>query len=243
MLLLPRFDDFGGGLCPTSYPGGLENTHSTVHNWVGGLMTEAETAAQDPIFWFHHAYVDALWLQWQRTFSETPLRLDDLLPGIPGRWTARETLDVRSPRLDYDYIACERDHPIGELAEHQDPKMLGLRIPPYVTAIRFIARGITVHGKPPAALTLTHVDGMRATLSLFGLGHHQDLHGDPHHPSTGESGAAGWLFLKGDVTRARDLPLRLGLEWADPPGGPAAGGHVQVRSVTVQMVDALVARS
>ena len=243
VLRLTRFDDFGGGLCPTSYPGGLENTHSTVHNWVGGLMLEAKTAAQDPLFWLHHAYVDALWLQWQQTHTEAPLALDAVLPGVPGRWTVRETLNVRSPRLDYDYITCESDHSLDDWAAGEEPKPLGLRVPPHVTAIRFIARGITAHGRPPAALVLTNVDGARVTLSLFGLGHHHGRHDDPHHPSAKEeSGAAGWLFLEGDITRGRDLPLRLAIEWADPRVDPAARGHIHVRSLTVQMVDALVAR-
>src|SRR5262249_11460120 len=38
--------------------------HDGVHGFVGGLMNSAETAAQDPIFWLHHANVDRLWTVW-----------------------------------------------------------------------------------------------------------------------------------------------------------------------------------
>lgn len=48
--------------------GALENTpHGSVHVVVGGkggLMSSILTAAQDPIFWFHHANIDRLWSAW-----------------------------------------------------------------------------------------------------------------------------------------------------------------------------------
>jgi len=64
--------EFGGGPAdPTvqfsSWTGVLENTpHNIVHDLVGGqgLMSDPDTAAQDPIFWLHHANVDRIWNQW-----------------------------------------------------------------------------------------------------------------------------------------------------------------------------------
>ncbi len=42
----------------------VNGPHGTVHTSVGGNMHAVETAAQDPIFWVHHAQVDRLWNLW-----------------------------------------------------------------------------------------------------------------------------------------------------------------------------------
>lgn len=57
-----RRDSFGGSLVER---GSLEvRPHNALHNAVGGKMGDPNTAAQDPIFWLHHAYIDYLWDQW-----------------------------------------------------------------------------------------------------------------------------------------------------------------------------------
>jgi tyrosinase len=38
--------------------------HDVVHVALGGLMSSVDTAAQDPIFWLHHANIDRLWNHW-----------------------------------------------------------------------------------------------------------------------------------------------------------------------------------
>ncbi len=38
--------------------------HNNVHVDIGGLMSDPDTAALDPIFWFHHANIDRLWQVW-----------------------------------------------------------------------------------------------------------------------------------------------------------------------------------
>ncbi len=38
--------------------------HNVVHSDLGGLMGVIDTAAQDPIFWLHHANIDRLWNKW-----------------------------------------------------------------------------------------------------------------------------------------------------------------------------------
>ncbi|MHB8531983.1 MAG: tyrosinase family protein [Solirubrobacteraceae bacterium] len=38
--------------------------HNAVHVFVEGLMQSPDTAAQDPIFWLHHANIDRLWSEW-----------------------------------------------------------------------------------------------------------------------------------------------------------------------------------
>lgn len=42
----------------------LEAVHATVHNQIGGTMVPVKTAAFDPIFWFHHAFVNIIWSMW-----------------------------------------------------------------------------------------------------------------------------------------------------------------------------------
>lgn len=60
---------FGGGTSApkqsSSAAGDLErHPHNVVHSALGGLMSAVRTAAQDPIFWLHHANIDRLWNQW-----------------------------------------------------------------------------------------------------------------------------------------------------------------------------------
>jgi Common central domain of tyrosinase len=62
---------FGGGNLPPNRPrfwgqSGLpEGTpHGTVHVQLGGWMRDPEEAAQDPIFWLHHANIDRIWAVW-----------------------------------------------------------------------------------------------------------------------------------------------------------------------------------
>jgi len=53
------FSHFGGT------NGALENTpHNHIHVDIGGLMSDPDTAALDPIFWLHHANIDRLWEVW-----------------------------------------------------------------------------------------------------------------------------------------------------------------------------------
>ncbi|WNI16492.1 tyrosinase family protein [Actinacidiphila sp. ITFR-21] len=39
--------------------------HNRVHQWVGGHMTGA-SSPNDPVFWLHHAFIDLIWVRWQR---------------------------------------------------------------------------------------------------------------------------------------------------------------------------------
>jgi tyrosinase len=60
---------FGGPETGFSHFGGvnglLENApHNLIHDDVGGLMGDPETAALDPIFWLHHSNIDRLWEVW-----------------------------------------------------------------------------------------------------------------------------------------------------------------------------------
>jgi tyrosinase len=63
--------EFAGGIAgPAQFAGAtgqLESTpHNSVHGQMGGLMGVVQQAAQDPIFWLHHANIDRLWWKWNK---------------------------------------------------------------------------------------------------------------------------------------------------------------------------------
>jgi tyrosinase len=39
--------------------------HNRVHQWVGGHMIGG-SSPNDPVFWLHHAFIDLIWVRWQR---------------------------------------------------------------------------------------------------------------------------------------------------------------------------------
>lgn len=62
---------FGTSLCSYSSLSALGdaasgNWHSSVHNNIGGSMANLPIASAAYIFWSWHAYVDDVWVQWQR---------------------------------------------------------------------------------------------------------------------------------------------------------------------------------
>ena len=44
----------------------LEYQHGGTHVFIGGDMERLETSAFDPIFFFHHAFVDYIWEQFRQ---------------------------------------------------------------------------------------------------------------------------------------------------------------------------------
>lgn len=60
---------FGGNPSPpTQFDSGTgdleQQPHNVIHCVVGGLMCDPDTAAQDPVFFLHHANIDRLWKRW-----------------------------------------------------------------------------------------------------------------------------------------------------------------------------------
>ena len=47
----------------------LELAHGGPHVWVGGQMAGLNTAAHDPVFFLHHAFIDYIWEQFRRRQS------------------------------------------------------------------------------------------------------------------------------------------------------------------------------
>jgi tyrosinase len=68
--------EFGGGVTSPlgrfwSETGRLEQTpHNDVHVVIGGWMGNPDTAAQDPIFWLHHANIDRIWWLWHKHYLD-----------------------------------------------------------------------------------------------------------------------------------------------------------------------------
>lgn len=97
----PTFAAYGGRAPQGA--GRLENPpHNAVHRAVGGNMGQTTTAAQDPIFWAHHANVDRLWSEWQKTHpGADPPNPDEIL--APWSMKVRDVLSTTV--LGYEYVA------------------------------------------------------------------------------------------------------------------------------------------
>ena len=53
----------------------IEREHDFVHIWIGGIMSRTDSSPYDPIFWFHHTYIDYMWelfRQKMRRFGRDP---------------------------------------------------------------------------------------------------------------------------------------------------------------------------
>jgi Common central domain of tyrosinase len=123
MFTPPFGPGFGGRSAPVqshngTAPGLLERIpHAAVHSEVGGAdgwMSQFETAAQDPIFWLHHANIDRLWEAWLRArpTNRNPGNAAWLNPSRPFTFgsgstittlTAAQVVDPRQPPLSYRY--------------------------------------------------------------------------------------------------------------------------------------------
>jgi tyrosinase len=62
-------DTFGGQIASPMHlnsPHGAyeRQPHDSVHTALGGVMEDPDAAAQDPVFWLHHANVDRIWTNW-----------------------------------------------------------------------------------------------------------------------------------------------------------------------------------
>jgi tyrosinase len=107
-MALTDFGNFSLNGSGATWP--LEGIHDVIHGWVGGTMGVIATAPADPIFWMHHANIDRLWWQWQK--SPQGSGKNPPLTGGPGTstspvmdpWTYTEadTRDITG--LGYTYV-------------------------------------------------------------------------------------------------------------------------------------------
>lgn len=108
---------FGDGFGTLEQP-----AHNTMHDgFVSGTMADPGRAAEDPIFFSFHCYVDLLWAQWQEDF-ESDTGLDSRLCGLfkdrehleENRFHVRDTLDPET-QLGYVY-----EYTPGEVAPERE---------------------------------------------------------------------------------------------------------------------------
>jgi hypothetical protein len=96
---------FGAGFGALELP-----PHNDMHSeFIGGSMSDPGAAAEDPIFFSFHCYLDLLWAQWQNKFN-TDTDLDARLCGLfkdrdhleENRFHVRDTLETEA-QLGYVY--------------------------------------------------------------------------------------------------------------------------------------------
>ncbi|XP_061189957.1 uncharacterized protein LOC133197769 [Saccostrea echinata] len=71
------------GLTRDVQSNGLEFHHGDIHLWVGGNMAELNTAADDPLFWMHHANVDRIWELQRSNARRAGVDIDNDYPTDP----------------------------------------------------------------------------------------------------------------------------------------------------------------
>lgn len=66
----PEWSEFGGwpkGTSGKNYGRFELGPHNHMHGrYIGGLMGDPLTAAEDPVYWSFHCFIDLLWYEWQR---------------------------------------------------------------------------------------------------------------------------------------------------------------------------------
>jgi hypothetical protein len=200
LLIDPEFRTFGGRGCLSVSRGGtLENQHGLVHQWIGPLMRTARAPA-DPVFWFHHSYVDKFWADWQRRHAGAPECLDAPLAGIPGPWHVRDVLEIADARLGYEY--ADRTFDVTPLAwlDNRGGFTFEARVPSDLrtVTVHLYDPVVVGHGEPPLWFEVRADEaGPLERIALFGLG-------EPHsHDDHGGHGAPA------SFQRARSVRLRL----------------------------------
>jgi hypothetical protein len=129
--------------------------HGPIHVWVGGpggLMRDPNTAAQDPIFWLHHANIDRLWSVWladghvnpgSSSWRNFPFSLRDE-NGAPAQLRPVDVVDTEG-QLEYIYDSQQMDSAASEeeassVPEEPRPVLIGATEEP----VDLTARGASV---------------------------------------------------------------------------------------------------
>jgi tyrosinase-like protein len=244
VLLEADYRRFGGFGCSADKPragGDLENEHGIVHPWVGPVMAKPFTAAHDPLFWFHHSYVDRAWDAWQHLHAGGPVCLDIALPGIPGGWRVRDVLDIGSGRLGYSYEDAIRFASRFQIDADSGKVQLPVRADALGPRPRIAFEGLVPHGhgELPIALEVQLIgtaSDYTARVSLFGLhGHHDGTaaeHGPNVLPDCDDpcSGSFAASFKLATTPRSGAAGLTIAAQW---PLGAKHRAGVEVGAVSI----------
>ena len=133
----------------------MENPHNGLHMWVGATMGDISTAAFDPLFWSHHAFVEYAFCQWQDAHPEAPEPAIDSRDLAPFGITVDQIWDYR--KLGYAYAP---DNATGL-------QLAGVNQGPGASAAFTLQSGATVASFPLD--TVDPAEFHRAELRLEGL--------------------------------------------------------------------------
>jgi tyrosinase len=119
---------FGGPVTRAHHSGGSHGAveyqpHDMVHDLVGGLMGDPDTAAYDPIFWLHHCNVDRLWEAWlhaspshrnptKSSWLTLSFEFNDASGNTP-KLAAKDILDAKVAPFYYHYDDISEVGPTG----------------------------------------------------------------------------------------------------------------------------------
>lgn len=119
----PQWPAFAGG--PKSNPayGAIESPyHNDMHVWCGTPMRNPETAAEDPIFWSYHAFIDVIFDGWQKKWQVNPLCSSDCLDSDL-RTVDKKVSDVVNieSQLGYTYAALVDESALASVRVDRGP--------------------------------------------------------------------------------------------------------------------------
>jgi hypothetical protein len=105
MVKEPQWDLFAGRpKKPNPSFGAFEQSpHNSMHPMIGPTMANPATAANDPIYWSFHAYVDLVWARWQRLHQQMFGCGACKLWVEPSVFTTNEKVTTKDWNYEYDY--------------------------------------------------------------------------------------------------------------------------------------------
>ncbi|MFD9412584.1 tyrosinase family protein [Streptomyces sp. NPDC059989] len=79
--------------------------HNRMHGfYIGGAMANPSAAAEDPIYFSFHAFIDLMWAEWQRRNGTPPLTSpDEVLQGFASQPKNKISEFTNPADLDYEY--------------------------------------------------------------------------------------------------------------------------------------------
>lgn len=80
-----------------------DGPHNTMHPSIGSTMANPSTAANDPIYWSFHAYVDLVWARWQRLHKQTFACGNCTVWLEPNKYMVDEKITTQDWGYEYDY--------------------------------------------------------------------------------------------------------------------------------------------
>jgi tyrosinase len=161
----------------TGTNGALEDLpHNQIHDDVGGLMGDPNTAALDPIFWLHHANIDRLWEVWTH---RNPAFTD---PAIAA-WLTDVSFEVQFSGGVFTFNPSQMLDPATVMQGYQYDDISDPLPPTAALAARTQALALTARTPKPAAL----VGASQPSISIAGASTAVNV---PLHQATLQSATA-----------------------------------------------------